>query len=210
MLLSLVMTISVVSLTSCNSCSSKQEPQADSIIIVDSIYKADFVEKVIALDKEYLFNKFDSTYEYYETTFYLKDFLDSDSCDASVEEISSIFQVIVKDSITKEEDPLVFVFDHPNTNEPEPKHTFVLDNYPLVDGEVILTFEQAFEKIQEVNAPKPHAKYCVLRKEFGLIPCDAQYIFGSSKTFQLYVNAKTGEVTNQNPAYPSRAIIRRR
>ena len=63
-----------------------------------------------------------------------------------------------------------------------------------------ITFAEALEKLNQVNFPKPHSRYCVLRKEVGPKDANVQYIFGNSKA-QLYVDAVTGEVTDLNPVF---------
>lgn len=70
----------------------------------------------------------------------------------------------------------------------------------LNDELISLTFKEAYQKIMEINFPKPHSKQCVLRKPLGPIDCHPQYIFGNIRS-QLYVDAITGGVTDKNPAF---------
>jgi hypothetical protein len=98
-------------------------------------------------------------------------------------------------------DTQVVSFAHiPGEKGIEVKHGFWVEDFPLNDEEIKLTFAEALERIFEVNYPKPHSKYIVLRKEVGPISANPQYIFGNL-TYQFYVDAVTGNVTDQSPAF---------
>jgi hypothetical protein len=75
-----------------------------------------------------------------------------------------------------------------------------MEDSPLDKEPVKVTFAEALEKLNQVNFPKPHSRYCVLRKEVGPKDANVQYIFGNSHA-QLYVDAVTGEVTDHNPVF---------
>ena len=157
------------------------------------------VEQVISVDKEYMFINHKGDYRWFETCIVLKDFLDEE-CDGTIASVSNVFQVVEEKE--KGADVFVVLAAHtPDTTAYEVKHGFWVEDFPMNDEAIKVTFAQAFEKINEVNFPKPHSKQCVLRKEIGPNACNPQYIFGNVKA-QLYVDAVTGEVSDKNPAFP--------
>lgn len=79
-------------------------------------------------------------------------------------------------------------------------HTFWVEDLPMNEAQINLTYRDAFEKVMEVNYPKPHSQHVVLRKELGPKVANPQYIFGNSQA-QLYVDAVTGEVRDTNPVF---------
>jgi hypothetical protein len=58
------------------------------------------------------------------------------------------------------------------------------------------------------NAPKPHSRQVVLRKEVGPNSINPQYIFGNFQA-QLYVDAVTGDVKTKNPAFPDNMTLQK-
>ena len=66
---------------------------------------------------------------------------------------------------------------------------------------ITVTYEQAYELMNQVNLPKPHSKNCVLRKPLGPQACNPQYVFGNVQA-QVWIDASTGEAKNSNPAFP--------
>ena len=88
-----------------------------------------------------------------------------------------------------------------DTSTIEVKEGFWVEDYPLNNEAVCISFEEAFTKLMEANCPKPHSRHCVLRKEIGPVDANPQYIFGNSRA-QIYVDATTGEVSTINPVFP--------
>lgn len=173
----------VIFMSSCSSCSKKKE----EIVPVPAKLN---VEKLVNEDKG-LVGKNYSEFNWFETTMVLVNYLDEDN-DGTLAEVVNIFQVVVND------DPQVIINTHtPDTNINEIHYTFVLENHPI-EG-VKLTFEQAFERLNAANYPKPHSRMCVLRKEIGPVSCNPQYVFGNTQA-QVFVDAVTGEVSDENPA----------
>ena len=58
---------------------------------------------------------------------------------------------------------------------------------------VKLTFNDAVQKLRETNTVLPETTYMTFRKPTAP-PFNTEYVFGSEKTFFVYVNAITGEV----------------
>ena len=84
-------------------------------------------------------------------------------------------------------------------------HSFYLDNYPLDDKAIVLSFEDAWQRALEANCEKPQTRVAVLRSPVGPVHVDdAYYIFGhsggGSQPF-IFVNARTGDVSTSNPAF---------
>ena len=175
------------------SCENKKTPEV--------VAKADLnVEKVISVDREHMYLSYGEGYRWFESCILLKDYLDEE-CDGTVSGISNVFQVIT-DMNSKSADVFVVLAAHtPDTTSYEVKHGFWIEDMPLNEAEISLTFKDAFEKINQVNLPKPHSKNCVLRKPVGPKDCNAQYVFGNTQA-TLWVDAVTGEVKESCPAFP--------
>ena len=157
------------------------------------------VENVISTDRQDMFMNYAEDYRWYETCIVLKDYLDSENVSDTVVSITSVFQTMVE----KEEsvDTRVVLISHTvDTSFVEIEHGFWVEDLVLNEELVQLTFKEAYQKVMEVNYPKPHSKQCILRKPLGPINCHPQYIFGNIKA-QLYVDAVTGGVTDTNPAF---------
>jgi hypothetical protein len=142
-----------------------------------------------------------STYKWFETRVEYDNFFDADTT-LAINKVESLFQVAI-------EDPLgikTFVYDFihepgvENDTIPEPIEEFILDDKPLNDEQIVLTFSEALECLYEANLPKPHSAKVVLRKALGPKVANAQYIFGNTEE-QVFVDAVTGDVTDKNPVY---------
>lgn len=156
------------------------------------------VERTVALDKEFMFLNYGSDYRWFETCILLDEFLDEE-CDGSVAGVSNIFQAVE----AKDEAVDVYVIMSAHTLEAstiEVVHTFWVEDFPMNEELIKLTYRDAFEKVMATNCPKPHSQHVVLRKELGPKPANPQYIFGNSQA-QLYVDAVTGEVRDTNPVF---------
>ena len=156
-------------------------------------------EHAIALDRQTMFSKFGTDYQWFETTVVLSEYLDK-SEQFGVEEINDVFQVVSE----KEDggaDTYVYIFDYTKdgTVQKEIKG-FWIEDMVLNEEAIKLTFEEAYDKLMASNFPKPHSRYCVLRKQVGPVAANAQYIFGNLHT-TLFVDAQTGAVTDKNPAF---------
>ena len=156
------------------------------------------VENLISMDREYVFLNYGENYKWFETSIVLNDFIDSDTT-LFVAEVSNIFQVI--EEFEESFDTHVVLISHSlDSNDVVVEHGFWVEDSPLNDKSIVLTFNDAMEKVFESNYPKPHSKYVVLRKEVGPNDANAQWIFGNRK-YQLYVDAVTGEVLDKNPVF---------
>ena len=140
-------------------------------------------------------------YKWFETRVEYDNFFDADTT-LAVAKVESLFQVAVEDSLGVK----TFVYDfvhEPDVIDVEPGviEGFVLDDMPLNDTEIVLTFDEAFARLFEANLPKPHSTKVVLRKELGpKAGVNAQYIFGNTEA-QVFVDAVTGDVTDVNPVF---------
>ena len=159
----------------------------------------EFTEAAIAADRAQMDEMVDA-YEWFETRVEYDNFFDADTTLAIVK-AESLFQVAVEDSLGIK----TFVYDfihYPDVEEPELKQIegFILDDKPLNDEQIVLTFSEALERLYEANLPKPHSAKVVLRKALGPKVANAQYIFGNTEE-QVFVDAVTGDVTDKNPVY---------
>ena len=192
-------------LTGCTKCAGdKTEPAAD-VVAADSaktdtvVTEGYNVEQIVSTDRQAMFMAYKQDYRWYETCIVLKDFLDED-CDGTVEGLSNIFQVVLEED--NGADVYVVMYSHAaGKDSVTTVHSFWIEDYDMGKEPVkMITFAEAFQKIQEVNYPKPHSKHCVLRKEVGPNDCNPQYIFGNAQA-QLYVDAVTGKVSPDNPVF---------
>ena len=177
----------VAGLASCK-CTREQEP-----VVLNP-------EATISVDRDAM-AAVDSTYRWFETRAEYDNFFDADTT-LTLNKVESIFQVAVEDSLGIK--TYVYDFVHElgaEDADPEVIEGFVLDDKPLNTVQVVLTFDEALERMMEANLPKPHSTKAVLRRELGpVLEANAQYIFGNTEE-QVFVDAVTGDVTDKNPAF---------
>ena len=177
------------SLSSCNWFKKEKKDDSKQEITIESL---------VSEDTKYMVEKYDTAFVYYETEIVLNEFLDEE-CDGSFESVVNVFQTFTGNDTTQ--NPTVFRFIHiGDSSRIEEETGYWLEDITLHDGDIAVTFKDAYQKITEVNVPKPHAKTCTLRKEVGPCPSNAQYIFGNVYS-QLYVDAITGDVLENSPAF---------
>lgn len=179
----------MISLSSCNWFKKEKE---------DNNKKEITIETLVSEDTKYMVENYDTAFVYYETEIILNNFLDEE-CDGSFESVVNVFQTFTdSDTVQK---PTVFKFIHAGDScRIEEETGYWLEDIALRDGDIIVSYKDAYQKITESNFPKPHAKTCTLRKEVGPCPSNAQYIFGNVYS-QLYVDAVTGDVLENSPAF---------
>ena len=165
---------------------------------VKEAVKAITPENAISSDREYMFLHYKADYRWYESCILMKDYMDEE-CDGEVAGVSNIFQVVTE--WEQGYDTQVVMSSHTaEASQIDVKEGFWVEDQPMNDANIRLTFKQAFDKAMQANCPKPHSRHCVLRKEVGPKEANPQYIFGNSKS-QLYVDAATGEVSEHNPVF---------
>ena len=190
-----------MSLVSCNSRNSENPATTtDSIATVVNNDSTMVVENVVGMDRQYMFTNYGKDYRWYETCIVLKDFLDEEN-DGTITGVSNIFQVVwEKDNGA---DVNVIMFTHVgDSTQVDVKRGFWVEDMPMNEDAIKVTFKEAYDKVMAVNLPKPHSRHVVLRKEVGPQDANPQYIFGNSQA-QIYVDAVTGAVTDKNPAFPA-------
>lgn len=159
------------------------------------------VEHVVATDKQTMYTQFNKDYRYFETQITLKNFMDGENASAEVAEINNVFQVVDFTEDQKSADVHVVMINHAgDKTETTVINSFWMEDYPLNDEAIKVTFEQAFDKMMKANIVKPHSRKCTLRKEVGPKDANPQWIFGNSRA-QVYVDAVTGDVSAINPAF---------
>lgn len=173
------------------SCSKKNSKEQEVAKLV--------VENTISTDREAMSLK-NPNYKWFETGVVFENYLDEEN-DGTISEVVNVFQTVEGDSISF--DTKVFKFQHfsDGTFANDSIKGFWIEDFPLNEEEIKVTFDSAFVLINQVNLPKPHSKYCTLRKPIGPKPCNAQWIFGNVQS-QLWIDAKTGEIRESNPAFP--------
>jgi len=158
------------------------------------------VENAVSTDRQAMFVAHGEDYRWYETGVQLKNFLDEEN-DGTIDLVVNVFQVVEQYDSTSF-DTFVYKYQHfsdGSVNE-EGIHGFWVEDYPLNEEVIKVSFKEAFEKVQEVNLPKPHTRQVVLRKQVGPVEANPQWIFGNLHS-QIYVDAVTGVVSKDNPAF---------
>ena len=158
------------------------------------------VENVVSLDRQAMNLAHGGDYRWFETGVQLKNWLDEEN-DGSIDMVVNVFQVVEEYDSTSF-DTFVYKYQHfsDGTVNEEGIHGFWVEDYPLNEEAIAVTFKEAFEKVQESNLPKPHTRQVVLRKQVGPKEANPQWIFGNLRE-QIYVDAVTGAVSDKNPAF---------
>lgn len=189
-----VVALMAVTMSSCNSC--KKENKSEDVkapLIVENVYNT---------DRQQMFTTYGKNYNWFECCILLKDYMDSEECDGSVAGVSNVFQVVTEIDSTSADVHVILYSTTEEAKQIDEKHGFWVGDLPLNDYTFNVTYMQAYEKMMNANCPKPHSRHCVLRHEVGPMPdVNPQYIFGNDQ-MQVYVDAMTGEVRTNNPAFP--------
>lgn len=203
----------IAGVSSCKCTPEKQEPVEPAVEQAELV-----VENLVSADRQAMFLEYGDSYRWFETCILLTDYLDSvgdaadtvsvaDSVSVSViEGVSNIFQAIIGDDGSSFDTYVISYAHTVDANSVEKVHGFWVEDSPLNEEEIKVTFQQAYDRLMEANLPKPHSKHVVLRKEVGPLNANPQYIFGNSQA-QVYVDAVTGEVRNYNPVFPKNAQL---
>jgi len=201
----LIFCLSVLACLFMMSCSCEKNKPVNNTETTDST--ALVVENVTGMDRQKMFQDFGKDYRWFETCIVLKDYLDSEETDGTVTGISNIFQVVVeKDNGA---DVRVVMFTHVgDSTQVDVANSFWVEDFPMNEDAIKLTFKDAYDRVMAANAPKPHSRQVVLRKEVGPNSINPQYIFGNSQA-QLYVDAVTGDVKTKNPAFPDNMTLQK-
>ena len=184
----------MIGMCACTCTQQKDEP-ADDGLSTELV-----VENVISADREAMFLAHGGDYRWYETGIQLKDWLDEEN-DGAIDMVVNVFQVAERlDSLSF--DTFVYKYQHfsDGTVNEDAVHGFWVEDLPLEKEAIVVTFAEAFQKVQEVNLPKPHTRQVVLRKEVGPKVANPQWIFGNLHS-QIYVDAVTGAVSATSPAF---------
>jgi len=195
-----------IGFTSCNSCSGGSAPEEkDSTKLTEvadtNVHVALNVEHAIAMDRQAMYLKFGDEYRWFETDMRLPHFLDEEDATSEPLMIVNIFQSIVESG--NGADTYVWKFQHfpDGTVLTDSIHGFWIENYALNEEVITVKYEDAFTRMMESNAPKPHSRNAVLRNPIGPVAVNAQWIFGNISE-QIWVDAVTGDVQTSNPAFP--------
>lgn len=187
---------------SCTGCSneSNEVPVTDSVEVVAEP-STFVVENLISTDRQYMYMNYGGDYRWFETCIVLQDFLDEEN-DGTITGVSNVFQVVDISEDGKSADVHVILTSHtPDTTAYDVKQAFWVEDMPMENEAIKVTFTQAFEKLMATNCPKPHSKHVVLRKQVGPVDANPQYIFGNMNEV-VFVDAVTGEVSTENPCFP--------
>lgn len=213
-LLLAIVSITAMGCTSCQSTNTKQDgagiqpvEDAQTLLSTAKAVLGEFTvvpvsdnggqlvaERVISTDREWALLNIGNGYDWFETEVKYAVALNDASQTGEIEQVRNVFQkatdvgdafnVNVYQAFTTK-DGTVYIKDD----------GFWLEDLPLNDAVVNLTFSQAYEKLMQSNTVKPASKYCVLRKPVGPSPDQHPlYIFGNPHNGVVAVDAVTGKV----------------
>ena len=161
------------------------------------------IEDIIKMDDKQMKDGFGQDYKYYESYVIYDKFFDSGE-DNKIVEMCSVFQVFDNEKESKSMDTRVMIFAHrPGSTFIDRKAGIFVENYNLCLDSIKVTFIQAYEKMMCSKLKKPRSKFCSLRRQYGEVKANPQYVFGNASE-QIYVDAITGEVSNENPVFPGK------
>lgn len=159
------------------------------------------VEKTVVADYKYMQDNYDIDFVWYESSITLDNFLDEEEC--SVFSVNNIFQTMPLDYDT--DMPTVVMFNHcGDIIQHKELQGWWTEDIVLNPEEINYSYDEAYKRLMQADIIKPHSKFCVLRKPLGPYPCNAQYIFGNANSTLIFVDALTGDVSSENPAFNRR------
>ena len=124
-------------------------------------------ENIISTDREYMTLNYGKDYRWFETTILMKDYLDEETT-GEIELIESIFQMVYMSPDSTSADVKVIRIMHTlDCDSVEIIDSFWMEDSPLNDMKIAITYQEAFKKVLNCNCIKPHSKYCVLRRPVG-------------------------------------------
>lgn len=190
----------MIGMNSCTGCNKSQAVNNVDTTEVASDTAELNVENLISMDRQAMYNKVGEDYRWYETCMKLNDFLDEEN-DGSLAEVVNVFQAIIARS-ENSFDTKVYKFQHfaDGTWAEDSVIGFWIEDEPMNDEAIKVTYKEAYEKLMAVNMPKPHSRYVTLRKQVGPVAANSQYVFGNMRE-TVFVDAVTGEVFDYNPAF---------
>ena len=155
---------------------------------------------LVSTDRQDMYLNHGEDYRWYETCMILNDYLDEEN-DGSLAEVVNVFQAIIMRS-EHSFDTKVYKYQHfaDGTAVEDSINGFWIEDEPMNNEAIKVTYKEAYDKLMATNLPKPHSRYVTLRKQVGPVAANPQYIFGNIRE-QVYVDATTGEVRDYNPAF---------
>lgn len=206
LLLSLLLAIVGIMATGCSSCQSENKKQeTESVEPVKTIVLTP--ENAIGCDRQtmYLRTPVGADLHWMQTGIVLTSFLTDESVtDATVMEVTNGFQTQIPNSKGVQTKVTLITTNTMTTDSLVLDGSFWFDNYPLESKAIKLTFSEAIDRIIEANCPKPQTRCIVLRCPVGPVHIDDAYYIagdGTPGTPMVFVNANTGEVFTENPAF---------
>ena len=162
------------------------------------------IEEIIKTDNAQMKKGFDADeFKYYESFVTYDKFFDSGE-DNKIIEMCSVFQVLENEKESGSMDTRIIMFAHrPGSTFIDRKARIFVENYNLCLDSIKITYIQAYEKMMCYKLKKPRSKFCSLRRQYGEVKVNPQYVFGNASE-QIYVDAITGEVSNENPVFPGK------
>lgn len=192
-----------VMLVGCNSCNPEEEKQEEKKEVKVLTLTP---ETVISTDRQTMFLRTpkNAMLKWMESSATLTDFLSSENADkATFMEVTNGFQTQWGDKKSMDV-KVTQITTNTMSTDSLVMSAFYLDNYPLNDKEIKVTFAEAVQKILQTNCPKPQTRVLVLRFPIGPVGVDDAFYIAkdiNDDDFVVCVNARTGDVLTHNPAF---------
>ena len=193
-ILSLMLFVSLM-FTSCSKCSNDNVVTTTNDLTTSKIV----VDNLILMDRENMYLNYGNNYRWYESCVLMKDFLDENT-DGSIDMVVNVFQSILPSGEGFDTQVLKYQHLSNGTFVKDSINGFWIEDFPLDNELITISYDSAFNLIQRINLPKPHSRNAILRSPVGPKKVNPQWVFGNIKA-QLWVDAVTGEIKQSNPAF---------
>lgn len=152
-------------------------------------------ERVMSTDREWTFLHVGEGYTWFETEVKYAKKLNDPEQTGEIAQIRNIFQKATP--VGKGYDVKVYQAITTKAGTVyQDKEGFWIEDYPLNEVKINLTFKEAYDRLMAANITKPDGSYCVLRLPVGPDPDQHPvYIFGNKRAGMVVVDAVTGEVS---------------
>lgn len=205
-LMPLLMLLMAAVSTSCSGCTSKTEPKIDDPVVVYHDYDGvvqDFtagVATIQALHRQTMYALNGGEYQWRNSKVTLNDDITAETLDdLHIVSVTDIYQLFVPQPVVQ----IIATDVEKGTVLPWPINDIWIEDASLNDAEIKITAEQALQRLKEWNGVLPGGKTISLRLPVGPKKCNAQWVVGDAFN-AVFIDAKTGEVSDWNPAFPRR------
>ena len=175
------------------------EPVEVKTITVTSTKTELDVDKIMADDLAYMKENYKSDYRWYQFSMHLKDYLDAEGFDGSVDDITNVFMIISDKGNAF--DTNIIMFRHTLTEDSVSiiPSLWIEQDVNIKEGLVDLKWKDAFKKAF-TSKPVLHTKRVVLRDHLGPRDINPQWTVGNNHGL-IFIDAAYGTLAHEQPAF---------